>query len=130
MKEGKRTRMWQRVSGTHERKAELQCQGGVGVEWVDGLSSKRSFLLPNGTEPTQFLQMGSSPERSKSWGNHDSFTEGGNPACTPLPHFLVEEMEALKRQSDSVRAQTHPPLTPYSPTQLLSIYLYPGHCAK
>ena len=37
MKEGKRTRMWQRVSGTHERKAELQCQGGVGVEWVDGL---------------------------------------------------------------------------------------------
>lgn len=48
--------MWQRVSGTHQRMAELQCQGGVGVEWA---------VVK--TEPSP-SKMGQSPPSFSRWG--------------------------------------------------------------
>lgn len=65
MGEGKRARKWQRASGTQERVAEWQCWGrresGMGA-WA---TARAESPLEQSTEPTSFLRMKSSPEKSE-----------------------------------------------------------------
>lgn len=119
MNEGKRIRMWQRISGTRERMAELQCQGWGGRGGRVGCNQNWAFSFQNGTEAWI------SPDGVQPWKLRAeaivTVSQRRDPACTPLPHFLVERWACR----DGVTVSEHCRLTHPSPRLTHSA---PKHC--